>query len=300
MARRRFASSGGPARTAQTPAFGRGGSRLAQSPAANTKRWLRLRSAASTRTQPASSQASPEAARNGAATTPVAQSTAATAMLSPSASRTAPAVAPVARRPACSLTPASASAAAMRRRARGGASGSSVSQTRCTAARVPGRRRSAIASSTPPRAAADHGNRPVRGQPRGERRLKSRQELPDRLHRHALRPRRDSWHPAHVKGKQVKSVFGAVAQPHAPAIEVETDRVRHDQPRTGRGCERCEGNARRPRRVVAADHARAASRCRVRPARARSPSLAAHGSGAARGAAAPRHGRGRRRAAAVP
>ena len=62
----------------------------AQSPAANTKPWLTLRSVASTRTQPAASQASPDAASNAGPTTPVAHSAVATSRKLPSDSASLP------------------------------------------------------------------------------------------------------------------------------------------------------------------------------------------------------------------
>ena len=80
-ARRRLSASGAPARTAQTPAFGRGApSSEAQSPAANTCGWLTLRSSLVTRMQPAGRR--PRRRRPGTAvpSTPVAHKAVATSI----------------------------------------------------------------------------------------------------------------------------------------------------------------------------------------------------------------------------
>mmetsp|Transcript_19009 Transcript_19009/g.60793 ORF Transcript_19009/g.60793 Transcript_19009/m.60793 type:complete len:265 (-) Transcript_19009:43-837(-) len=62
-ARRRFSASGGPWRTAKTPALGRGcGITLAQSPQANTSGVFSLSSVALTRTKPPGSVARPDSA----------------------------------------------------------------------------------------------------------------------------------------------------------------------------------------------------------------------------------------------
>ena len=117
-ARRRLAASGAPARTAQTPAFGRGWRSIAaQSPAAKTNPWLVLRSVASTCTQPAASQARPAAARIAGPTTPVAQSAVSTSRKLPSDSASLPSAQPPALTPQASSTEASTNALRMARRA---------------------------------------------------------------------------------------------------------------------------------------------------------------------------------------